>query len=188
MIRRPVQRTARRSGSELVVATLLVSLLATGCAGPELSTRASTPMKNARLTLRVARHTDDLDRIEAFYVGVLGLQVLGRFEDHDGYDGLFLGRPELDWHLEFTTCARPAQHRFDEDDLLVIYPHDREEHAAMRRRIEESGLVLQTPANPYWREHGLLVRDPDGHGVILSAQRFEDGARGEPEVDADSAR
>jgi hypothetical protein len=33
---------------------------------------------------RVARQTDRLDDVVAFYRGVVGPPVIGRFEDHDG--------------------------------------------------------------------------------------------------------
>jgi catechol 2,3-dioxygenase-like lactoylglutathione lyase family enzyme len=48
------------------------------------------------MKFRVARHTNDLDKIKTFYTTVLGFEVLGSFEDHDSYDGLFLGKPNLD--------------------------------------------------------------------------------------------
>jgi hypothetical protein len=41
--------------------------------------------------LRVARSSDDLDRLLPFYRDGLGLTVLHRFEDHDGFDGIMLG-------------------------------------------------------------------------------------------------
>jgi len=42
--------------------------------------------------LRVARPSDDLDRLLIFYRDGLGLDVLFRFEDHQGFDGVMLGR------------------------------------------------------------------------------------------------
>ncbi len=41
--------------------------------------------------LRVARPTDNLDRLIRFYRDGLGLQILYRFENHDGFDGVMLG-------------------------------------------------------------------------------------------------
>ena len=43
--------------------------------------------------LRVARHTDRLEEVVAFYRDRIGLPELGRFTDHDSYDGVFLGVP-----------------------------------------------------------------------------------------------
>ena len=37
--------------------------------------------------LRVARPTDNMADVLRFYTVGLGLQELGRFQDHDGYDG-----------------------------------------------------------------------------------------------------
>jgi catechol 2,3-dioxygenase-like lactoylglutathione lyase family enzyme len=40
--------------------------------------------------LRVARPTDRLDRVVHFYTEGLGLQIIDRFENHEGFDGLTL--------------------------------------------------------------------------------------------------
>jgi catechol 2,3-dioxygenase-like lactoylglutathione lyase family enzyme len=42
--------------------------------------------------LRVARPTDDLAAVVRFYHDGLGLDVLFEFQDHDGFDGVMLGR------------------------------------------------------------------------------------------------
>ena len=43
--------------------------------------------------VRVARPTDRLDAVVAFYRDGLGLPELFRFGDHDGYTGVILGLP-----------------------------------------------------------------------------------------------
>ena len=43
------------------------------------------------LTLRVARPTDHLSEVAEMYARGLGFELLGRFEDHDGFDGVMLG-------------------------------------------------------------------------------------------------
>ena len=52
------------------------------------------------MKFRVARHTNNLKAITTFYTGVLGLKIFGSFEDHNTYNGVFLGLQGLDWHLE----------------------------------------------------------------------------------------
>jgi hypothetical protein len=42
--------------------------------------------------LRVARPSDNLDGLLRFYEQGLGLTLLYRFEDHEGFDGIMLGR------------------------------------------------------------------------------------------------
>jgi catechol 2,3-dioxygenase-like lactoylglutathione lyase family enzyme len=54
------------------------------------------------MRVRVARHTDNLEAIVAFYRDRLGLPEIGRFTDHAGYDGVFLDLPGTGAHLEFT--------------------------------------------------------------------------------------
>lgn len=124
------------------------------------------------MILRIARHTNQLAALETFYTQVLGLSVLGRFAGHDGYDGVFLGKEGLHWHIEFTQSTAPAQHTPDADDLLVLYPTNQAEYDALLQRIEAAGIATHTPTNPYWQRNGLLVHDPDGFGVVVSAQKL----------------
>ena len=69
------------------------------------------------MQLRIARHTDNFAPIIRFYVELLGLELLGSFENHDQYDGIFIGKKGENWHLEFTKSKELAQHSFDADDV-----------------------------------------------------------------------
>jgi hypothetical protein len=55
--------------------------------------------------LRVVRPSDDLDALLPFYEEGLGLTVLYRFTDHDGFDGIMLGGQGAPYHFEFTRAA-----------------------------------------------------------------------------------
>ena len=55
--------------------------------------------------VRWARPTDKLDEVVTFYRDGLGLKELGHFEGHSGYDGVMLGLPGSDYHVEFTSHA-----------------------------------------------------------------------------------
>jgi catechol 2,3-dioxygenase-like lactoylglutathione lyase family enzyme len=118
--------------------------------------------------LRIARPVSDLERSVAMYRDGLCLQELGRFENHAGFDGVMLGRPGLDHHLEFTVCrSHPLRPTPTEEDLLVFYFDDRSEWATACARMVEAGFAEATPFNPYWRERGRTFRDGDGYTVVL---------------------
>jgi len=59
------------------------------------------------MQLRVARHTERLDELVAFYRDGIGLPEIGGFRDHDGYDGVFLDLPGTGAHLELLTVTAP---------------------------------------------------------------------------------
>jgi hypothetical protein len=120
------------------------------------------------MTFRYARHTTDLQNITNFYADVVGLSVIGSFENHDGYDGIFLGFPERDWHLEFTFSDDKPHHTFDEDDALVFYVYSEMEILAIQKRLERLGILAEHPKNPYWLKNGVMISDPDGHKIIFS--------------------
>ncbi|UEG53145.1 VOC family protein [Mucilaginibacter daejeonensis] len=120
------------------------------------------------MTLRVARHTTDLDRMIRFYGDILGLEVLGRFADHNGYDGVFIGIPKAPWHLEFTTSQHPPVHHPDADDPLVFYMDSAEELTTVQQRFTSFDVMPVVPKNPYWQQNGTQYNDPDGYGVIIA--------------------
>jgi rhodanese-related sulfurtransferase len=121
------------------------------------------------MKLRVARHTDNLEKIIRFYQ-LLGLENLGSFTNHDGYDGVFLGIKNESWHLEFTTSQDAPFHEPDEDDLLVFYCKSAGEKQTLVKKLSKAGIPFDVPKNPYWKKNGTLLRDPDGFGIILTVE------------------
>ncbi|WP_249124561.1 VOC family protein [Saccharopolyspora erythraea] len=119
--------------------------------------------------VRMARPTDKLAEVVEFYSGCLGLPELYGFSGHAGYDGVMLGLPGTDYHLEFTSrvdgspCPAPTA-----ENLLVLYfDGDARMHEAVRR-LGEAGHEPVPMENPYWAEHGALAfADPDGWRVVL---------------------
>jgi catechol 2,3-dioxygenase-like lactoylglutathione lyase family enzyme len=116
------------------------------------------------MQLRVARHTNRLHELVRFYRDGLGLREVGRFEGHAGYDGVFLAVPGTNAHLEFTSGGQHAPPTPNPESLLALYLGSQEAVAAARERV---GSHPVEPANPYWRQHGVTVLDPDGFQVVL---------------------
>src|SRR4051812_42029118 len=95
------------------------------------------PADPGRAHLRVARPTDDLAAVVRFYRDGLGLDVLAEFRDHDGFDGVMLGRQGAAYHLEFTRRAGHTAGRAPTDDhLLVFYLPDVGEWERAVARLE----------------------------------------------------
>jgi catechol 2,3-dioxygenase-like lactoylglutathione lyase family enzyme len=119
-------------------------------------------------TLRIARPSDDLDALIPFYRDGLGLQILYRFEDHDGFDGVMLGRPGVPYHFEFTRAhGHHAGRAPNEDHLLVFYlPDDTEWNAAVTR-MGTAGFEPVAAFNSYWDRQGRTFEDPDGYRIVL---------------------
>lgn len=121
---------------------------------------------------RVARPTDRLAEVRAFYGEVLGLPELGAFEAHAGYSGVFFGLPDERHQLEFTThdqgspCPAPSR-----DNLLVLYFEDGAAVERLVERLTERGHPAVAPENPYWETvvSSVTVEDPDGWRVVLVA-------------------
>lgn len=124
------------------------------------------------MQLRVARHTSDLNKITAFYNEIIGLEKLGEFRDHDGYNGVFLGYKHSKWHLEFTASKDDPIHQPDEDDLLVFYPESYTAFNKLRQRFLKNSILEQPSKNPYWNKNGICILDPDNFLIVISPQKI----------------
>ncbi len=119
------------------------------------------------MKFRFARHTNNLEALKNFYIAVLGFEHLGGFENHNGYDGIFIGKPNLNWHLEFTRSKELVTLNFGEEDYLVFYPETRYEFETIKRKLIEYNFTFIPSRNPYWNENAIIVKDPDGYSIII---------------------
>jgi catechol 2,3-dioxygenase-like lactoylglutathione lyase family enzyme len=122
------------------------------------------------MQLRVARHTERLDEVVAFYRDGVGLTEIGRFHDHDRYDGVFLAMPGTGAHLELTAGGEHGAPQPHPESLLVLYLGDDE---AVRSVAARLGVDPVPPANPYWAAHGVTFEDPDGFRIVLVPERWQ---------------
>ena len=118
--------------------------------------------------LRVARHTNNLEEIESFYVDLLGFERLGGFQKHNNYDGVFIGKSGLDWHFEFTQSEIKANHIFDEDDVIVLYPKSISDYDQLIDKLLRNDIAVIEAVNPFWNENGKMIQDPDGYRIVIS--------------------
>jgi catechol 2,3-dioxygenase-like lactoylglutathione lyase family enzyme len=123
--------------------------------------------------LRVARPSNDLAALLTFYRDGLGLDVLFSFENHDGFDGVMLGREGAPYHLEFTRAhGHPAGRAPTQDNLLVFYLPDPDEWATALNRMRGKGFEPVPAFNPYWDRNGCTFEDPDGYRIVLQKETW----------------
>ncbi len=118
--------------------------------------------------VRIARPTDRIEEVERFYCEGVGLQKIDSFEGHEGYTGIMIGLPDAGYHLEFTQhidgspCLAPTK-----DNLLVLYVPDLYTIRRIAAKLQAMGYPEAEPENPYWKEKGVTVEDPDGWRIVL---------------------
>jgi hypothetical protein len=120
------------------------------------------------MTLRFARHTNNLDHIKFFYIDILGFNLIGGFENHNGYDGVYIGKTDENWHLEFTKTNEIVAFNFGDDDFLVFYPNSKTEYKSIYDKLVLHKIKLFKAKNPYWNDNGIIVLDPDGFRIVIS--------------------
>ena len=119
-------------------------------------------------TLRVARASENFEALIQFYCRGLGLELLDRFEDHAGFDGIMLGGKAAAYHFEFTRRrGHPVTPAPAPDSLLVFYVPNRSEWLAAITRMSDAGYMPVPSSNPYWELNGKTFEDCDGYRVVL---------------------
>jgi hypothetical protein len=103
----------------------------------------------------------------------MGMVLISETNDHDEYSVIFLAYPNTDWHLEFTYTGEELLQIFDEEDLLVFYPESEVEYHTILANISTNDIKTYEPKNDYWKEFGIMIKDPDGYGIIISNQKVK---------------
>lgn len=125
--------------------------------------------------LRVARPVADLSRAVAMYTRGLGLEVLGSFSGHDGFDGAMLGCVGADFHLEFTVCrTHPVLPTPTPEDLLVFYVPESDAWSRKCSAMLAAGFRDVVAFNPYWAQNGMTFEDQDGYRVVVQRAAWND--------------
>lgn len=123
--------------------------------------------------LRIARPTDNLKAIADMYIKGLGFELLGSFEDHNGFDGAIIGHRAHNYHFEFThhrgikVGKAPTQ-----DNLIVFYFADHETWEDNCKNMLKAGFKQVASYNDYWDVSGRTFEDLDGYRVVLQNREW----------------
>ncbi|MFI8418076.1 VOC family protein [Serratia sp. NPDC078593] len=131
-------------------------------------------MTSLNAVLRIARPTDSLEAVALMYCQGLGFRRLGEFNDHQGFDGIIIGHPFHNYHLEFThhrgvrVGKAPTQ-----DNLLVFYLPEKMQWQVQCQQMRNANFRQVTSYNPYWDVGGMTFEDLDGYRVVLQQQAWQ---------------
>lgn len=114
----------------------------------------------------------DLDRSLAFYVGVLGFELIQRY----GTQAAFVSAGGYHHHIALNTWesqggSPPPGNATGLYHLAILYP-DRAQLADALRRLVDAGVPLEG-ASDHGVSEALYLRDPDENGVELYRDRPE---------------
>ena len=126
--------------------------------------------------LRIARPVRDLEKSVQMYCKGFGLVEVGRFADHEGFDGVMLGMAGSNYHFEFTFCrGHPIAPAPTAEDLIVFYLPDNSDWEGACRSALDAGFVEVKSFNPYWDQQGRIFEDHDGYRVVLQRAAWSNG-------------
>ena len=110
------------------------------------------------------------------YMQGLGLEVIGSFENHDGFDGIMLGTRGEDFHFEFTFCrSHPVQPTPTQEDLLVFYIAEAETWQKRCASLLAAGFKEVGSFNPYWAQNGRTFEDRSGYRLVMQRAAWSNG-------------
>lgn len=106
--------------------------------------------------------------VRKMYENGLGISILARFEDRQGFDGVILGHPQHLYHLEFTHHRETKAGRAPtQDNLLVFYNPDVNDWVETCNAMDRAGFEAVISYHPYWDQAGKTFEDIDGYRVVL---------------------
>ena len=81
-----------------------------------------------------------------------------------------------EWSIEEEGEKVPvtAKNTFDEDDNLVFYPATKDSFQKIKENIKTHKLNTYRARNPYWKDKGLLIKDPDGFNIFICSLKLTD--------------
>lgn len=136
---------------------------------------SSFAMDTHKIKLRVARPTNDMSKVLAFYRDGLGLEIIGRFNDHEGFDGVMLGKKGSLYHFEFTFQKNhKVPNAPTKDNLIVFYLPLKDEYISAIDRMKKNGFNPVPSYNPYWDRSGTTFEDHEGYRVVLYNGEWKD--------------
>jgi catechol 2,3-dioxygenase len=143
-----------------------------GAQGPYVPEQAAAAPIDPGVRLgHVHLRTADIDRIRAFYVDVLGFDVVAEIRDVPGWgttgDALFLSAGGYHHHLGGNTwnslgAAPPPPGSAALERATIVLPDAGERDRLVAR-------VADTGQDPEQRADGVVVRDPAGNALVLAA-------------------
>ena len=153
----------------MIVAAILTFGMMPVTGGEEAQAPEDNPIRGAHL--RVARPTDNIEALMRFYRDGLGFEEIGRFVDHEGFDGVMLGFKGTGYHLEFTHHrGHKVGKAPSKDNLLVFYVKGREAWEMAVGRMLDHGFQPVPSYNPYWDKSGKTFEDPGGYRIVIQRQ------------------
>ena len=130
-------------------------------------------MVNPEAIVRIARPTDNLAVITEMYISGLGFKLLGKFENHQGFNGSIVGHERHPFHLEFTQhIGTKAGKSPTQDNLLVFYIPNETDWLNSCAQMKLAGFKSVTSYNPYWEKLGNTFEDVDGYRVVLQKSEW----------------
>lgn len=128
-------------------------------------------MIKEKTIMRVARPTNNLDDISRMYQQGLGYNVLGRIENHNGFDGIIIGHSNHSHHLEFTHHrGTKVAGATTSDNLLIFYIDDANDWRRACDEMASAGFTTVPTYNPYWDNVGNTFEDIDGYRFFYRTQ------------------
>ena len=125
--------------------------------------------------LRLSRSTNNLEKLINFYCNGLGFEVLDRYEQQFGWDGVICGHKGWSYQFEFSqkrnteeVPGAPTPNHF----IVISIPEESEWKQVLGRLFDAGYLQLSTP-QLYADGNCAAYEDPDGYRVVIRRGKWK---------------
>ena len=119
--------------------------------------------------LRVSHPTDNLERSVYFYRDGLGFEILDRYTEQQGWDGVIFGHKDWPYQIEIAAKrdAQPVPRASTVNHFLVFSIPEAAHWEARLKALFDAGFSQVLVPELYDDGASACYEDPDGYRVVL---------------------
>ena len=125
--------------------------------------------------LRISHPTANLDQAMRFYRDGLGFEILDRFEEQQGWDGIIFGHRDWPYQIEIS-CKRDDAEvpRSSTTDTVLVFSIPEGDYWESRlKALFDAGFTQVPPPVLYNDGQSACYEDPDGYRVVLRKGKWK---------------
>lgn len=127
-------------------------------------------------TLRLVHPTANLDRSIAFYRDGLGFDILDRYDNQNGWDGVIFGHVGWPYQIEISSKRSQTEvPRSTSVDSYIVFsiPEGDSWEGRLKALFDAGFSQMPVPPSPYGDGASAVFEDPDGYRVVLRRGRWK---------------
>ncbi|MCF0253735.1 MAG: VOC family protein [Duodenibacillus sp.] len=124
--------------------------------------------------IRLSHSTCSIERSIAFYRDGLGFEILDRYDEQDGWNGVIFGHRGWPYQIEVSQRRNEEEpHRSGSTTTFVVFCIPEDDLWQQRLSALYAAGFMQVPPPALYKDGCACYEDPDGYRVVLRKGRWK---------------